>query len=79
KAERLASADPRLSVEERWPSWGKYRSAVINAMDNLVKDRLLLCEDVPAMQARLLQAGIDAGVPAPRGNEDAHDGPPHCR
>ena len=79
KAERLASGDPRLSVEERWPSWGKYRSAVINAMDDLVKDRLLLCEDVPAMQARLLQAGIDAGVPAPRGNEDPHEGPPHCR
>jgi hypothetical protein len=79
KADRLASGDPRLSVEERWPSYGKYKSAVINSIDKLVKDRLLLCEDVPAMQARLLQAGLDAGVPPSPNPGNGNDGPAHCK
>ena len=79
KAERLASGDPRPSVEERWPTYAKYKSAVINSIDKLVRDRLLLCEDVPAMQARLLQAGLTAGVPAAVETVDSHDGPVHCR
>ena len=47
-------------------------------MDDLVKDRLLLCEDAADMQARLLQAGLDAGVPPPKGNLPAQPLPPHC-
>jgi hypothetical protein len=79
KAERLASGDPRLSVEERYPSFGMYQAAVMRAIDGMVKDRTLLCEDTAAMQARLLQAGLNAGVPPPKGQLPAQEVPPHCR
>jgi hypothetical protein len=78
RAERLASGDPRPSVEERYPSFGEYYSAVKRAIDGLVKDRLLLCEDADDAQARLLQAGLDAGVPAPHGNLPPQSTTPHC-
>src|SRR5258705_9381875 len=64
KAARIAAGDPRPSVEERYPSFAMYRAAVMNAIDNLVKDRFMLCEDTADVYARLLQAGLDAGVPA---------------
>jgi hypothetical protein len=67
-ADRAASGDPRPSVEERYPSYNMYRAAVNNAIDGLVKDRLMLCEDADDAQARLLAAGLAAGVPAPNGN-----------
>ena len=67
-ADRAASGDPRPSVEERYPSFGMYRTAVRNAIDDLVKDRLMLCEDADDQQTRLLAAGLAAGVPAPNGN-----------
>ena len=66
-ADRAATGDPRPSVEERYPSFGQYYSAVARAIDGLVKDRLMLCEDADDQQARLLQAGLNAGVPAPHG------------
>jgi hypothetical protein len=46
KIERLASADPRLSIEERYPNHGKYVSSVAHAAHALHQDRLLLDEDV---------------------------------
>ena len=78
KAERVVSGDPRPSVEERYPTFGQYRSAVIRAIDDLVKDRLMLCEDADDQQARLLQAGLDAGVPPPHGNLPPHTTAPYC-
>ena len=78
EAERLASGDPRPSVEERYPSFGRYYSEVIRAIDGLVKDRLMLCEDAATEQARLLQAGLSAGVPEPRGNLPPQATPPLC-
>jgi hypothetical protein len=78
QADRIASGDPRPSVEERYPSFGEYRSAVMRAIDDLVKDRLMLCEDAGDAQARLLQAGLDAGVPGPRGNLPPQTTVPHC-
>jgi hypothetical protein len=78
KAERLASGDPRPSVEERYPSFGQYHSAVMRAIDDLVKDRLMLCEDADDAQSRLLQAGLAAGVPPPRGNLPPQSTVPHC-
>jgi Alpha/beta hydrolase domain len=78
RADRIASGDPRPSVEERYPSFGEYHSAVMRAIDDLVKDRLMLCEDADDAQARLLQTGLDAGVPAPRGNLPPHTTVPHC-
>ena len=77
-AERLASGDPRPSVEERYPSFGQYYSEVIRAIDGLVRERLMLCEDAAAEQARLLQAGLSAGVPEPRGNLPPQTTPPLC-
>jgi hypothetical protein len=74
----VASGDPRRSVEERYPSFGAYYSNVIRAIDGLVKDRLMLCEDADVEQARLLQAGLNAGVPAPQGKLPPQATPPLC-
>jgi len=38
----------------------------------------MLCEDADDEQARLLDAGLAAGVPAPRGNPTAQSEPPLC-
>ena len=46
KAERLANADPRLSVQERFSSKDQYIKAVVQAARELHKDGLLLQEDV---------------------------------
>jgi hypothetical protein len=40
---------------------------VERAVENMVRDRLLLCEDADDELERLVQAGLDAGVPAPNG------------
>jgi hypothetical protein len=54
KADRLASGDPRLSVEERYPNlWSYYAQAAAHAT-RLVSARLLLPEDA----TRLLKAVI---------------------
>jgi Alpha/beta hydrolase domain len=44
--ERLAKGDPRLSLEERYPSQEYYVNAVARAAAGLLKERLLLAEDV---------------------------------
>ncbi|HEX7272780.1 MAG TPA: alpha/beta hydrolase domain-containing protein [Casimicrobiaceae bacterium] len=79
KAARIAAGDPRPSVQERYPSFAMYRAAVMNAIDQLVKDRFLLCEDTQAMYSRLLQAGLDAGVPPSKGNPLPQDVVPSCK
>ena len=48
KAERVANADPRPSLEERYPTHADYVSAVTSAANALARDRLLLDEDVQA-------------------------------
>jgi hypothetical protein len=48
KAERIAAADPRLSLEERYASQADYVNAVAAAAKRLAGDRLLLDEDVQA-------------------------------
>ena len=78
QAERIASGDPRPSVEERYPSFGQYQSAVMRAIDDLVKDRLMLCEDADDQMQRLLAAGLAAGVPEPHGKLPAQATVPHC-
>ena len=45
KAERLASGDPRLSLEERYPNHDSYVKKVEQAAKKLVKERFLLKED----------------------------------
>lgn len=79
KADRLAAGDPRPSVEERYRSFGQYQSAVMRAIDGLVKDRLMLCEDADDAQARLIAAGLLAGVPPHPGKGTPPLQPvPHC-
>src|SRR5437879_11835 len=46
KAERLASGDPRPSIEERYPNHDTYVSAVTNAASQLQQQHLLLEEDL---------------------------------
>ena len=70
KADRIAAGDPRLSVEERYHSYSQYRGKLIAAIDGLVRDRFILCEETNDMLARLVQAGLDAGVPAAGPYED---------
>jgi Alpha/beta hydrolase domain len=79
KAERIAAGDPRPSVEERYHSFTIYRDAVMDAIDDLVENRFMLCEDTEAVYARLLQAGLAAGVPAPRGSPTPQDQVPSCK
>jgi hypothetical protein len=79
QAERIATGDPRPSVQERYPSFGEYLSEVDRAIDGLVKDRLMLCEDADDQQARLLAAGLAAGVPEPNGKLPPQQTVAHCR
>ena len=78
RAERAASGDPRRSVEERYPSFESYRGAIAQALDGLIEDGLMLCEDAEAQQLRLGAAGIALGVPPPDGAVTALP-LPHCR
>jgi hypothetical protein len=79
KADRLATGDPRPSVEERYPSYGQYYTGVIRALDGMVKDRLMLCEDAGDQQERLLAAGLANGVPPPPDRRPAQSTPPLCQ
>jgi hypothetical protein len=66
-AERQASGDPRPSVEDRYGSLSEFYKRVTTAIDDLVKGRLMLCEDAVTERARLLKAGLDAGLSSPDG------------
>jgi hypothetical protein len=46
EAERLATGDPRLSIEERYPNHGAYVNEVARAANDLHRQRFLLDEDV---------------------------------
>jgi len=54
KAERLASGDPRLSIEERYPNLWAYYSAAAAAAAELVKQRLLLPDDAVRLLKQVL-------------------------
>jgi hypothetical protein len=69
-ADRQASGDPRASVEERYPTYGGYKRKVTGALDDLVRRRFMLCDDAKNALPRLLQAGLDAGVPPPANPND---------
>jgi hypothetical protein len=71
KAGRMTAGDPRPSVQERYPSFDDYRAKVVIAVDTLVRERLMICDDTQDIVNRLLQAGLAAGVPAPKAGENA--------
>ena len=62
KADRLATGDPRLSIEERYTTASAYTDAVKKAVDDLVARRLMLPEDAPSNVNRLMLAGRAAGA-----------------
>jgi hypothetical protein len=78
KAERQASGDPRLSVQERYPTFAHYQHEVRRALDRMVRQRLFLCEDAAAEQTRLYANGVALGVPAPQAGLPAPTALPHC-
>ena len=58
RAERLATGDPRLSIEERYPSKEAYIAAFRKAADDLVAERYLLPEDADLLIRRAEGEGI---------------------
>jgi len=58
KAERMASGDPRLSLEERYPDHASYVRAVSASAHDLERRRLLLAEDAQ----RYIKAAEDSDV-----------------
>jgi hypothetical protein len=64
--ERVAD-DPRPSVQQRYPTFQAYHGKVRQALQELVSERFLLCEDAGAEETRLMNAGLARGVPAPEG------------
>jgi hypothetical protein len=62
KAAREASGDPRLSVEERYPSFSDYYYKVTQAVNDFVAEGFMLGEDAPATANRMLNAGFATGA-----------------
>ena len=62
KADRTASGDPRLSIEERYPSFSAYYYAVAAAINQFVGNRWMLPEDAQTNLNRMLQAGLATGA-----------------
>jgi hypothetical protein len=60
KAERLAAGDPRLSIEERYPSSWSYVSSAMNQANALVQQRFLLPEDAVRLLKQVLN-DVEAG------------------
>ncbi len=61
KAERLAAGDPRLSLEERYPSKDAYLAAFLKAAKGLVAQRYLLPDDADLLIERAESEGIRSG------------------
>ena len=67
KTEADRGGDPRPSVEARYASFDAYHAKIRAAIDGLIEDRLMLCEDAQSEESRLMQRGLDLGVPPPAG------------
>ena len=64
KAEREKTGDPRLSIEERYPTHQAYIDAVKRAVEGLIKERLLLEEDgARFIEAAQMKNPLDPSVP----------------
>ncbi len=61
RAERLATNDPRPSLEERYPDKETYVAAFEKAADDLVRKRLLLKDDAEALVAKAKAEGVRSG------------------
>jgi hypothetical protein len=61
KAERIAAGDPRLSIEERYPTKDTYLTAFKKAAADLVAKRYLLPDDAALLVDRVGSEGIRSG------------------
>jgi hypothetical protein len=59
KAERMASGDPRPSVEERYSSTADYETKTKAAVEDLVAKRLMLREDAQPAVERMVKRYSD--------------------
>jgi hypothetical protein len=62
---RASSGDPRPSVAERYPTFDDYDSKVETAMNAMIQQRTLLCEDGASELQRMRTLGASRGVPNP--------------
>lgn len=62
RAERLAKGDPRLSIEERYPTFSIFYWRALWTLDRLVEDRLLLPEDAAAEFQNAISQVLANGV-----------------
>ncbi len=62
KAARTASGDPRLSIEERYPTFLDYYYKVTRAINDMVAERFMLPEDAGTALNRMLNAGFATGA-----------------
>lgn len=76
KADREATRDPRKSVEERYKSLDHYVEQVAHALNKMVEDRVLLCEDYDAELSRLINVGAVVGGLLPK-HGDTPKAPPN--
>lgn len=58
RAERTASGDPRLSIEERYGTHDNYVARVKAAADRLVQERFLLPDDAAKLVAQAQQSSV---------------------
>jgi Alpha/beta hydrolase domain len=58
RQKRLDAGDPRLSIEERYPSKETYVAAIKKAADGLVADRYLLPEDASRLVSQAEREGV---------------------
>ena len=70
RAERLAAGDPRLSIEERYPSLRSYHASATAQADALVKERFLLPEDAARLLKQLLSDLETSGLLGKQGAGD---------
>ncbi len=81
EVDRVASNDPRPAVATRYPTFKDYYGKVVKAIDDLVAQRLYLCEDAQSELNRLVANGAARGVPAPTASDviPAAETFPHCQ
>src|SRR4030095_11533624 len=76
--EAARGSDPRPSVAARYSTFDAYYSKVLKAIDDMIADRLLLCEDAQSELNRLVTHGLTRGVPAATHPVPTAETFPHC-
>jgi Alpha/beta hydrolase domain len=71
--------DPRPSVAARYPTFDAYYPKVVAAIDDLIAQRLMLCEDAQSELNRLVALGGSLGVPAATHSVPTAESFPHCQ